>query len=119
MQYSYFPVRLDQMGARISFTELVEGAFEIDDISVQTRYLNHTALTLGFRVEADGAALVYASDHEPYETTLASGTEPLSGRDPDHANFARAQTSSSMMLNSPTPNTAVAWDGDIAHSNTR
>jgi len=89
MQYAYFPVRLDQMGARITFTVLVEGEFEIADVRIRTQYLNHTALTLGFRLEADGAALVYASDHEPYAAHLAGGNEPLTGKDLVHAEFAK------------------------------
>ncbi|MBS0238722.1 MAG: MBL fold metallo-hydrolase [Proteobacteria bacterium] len=89
MQYAYFPVRLDQMRARITFTELVEGEFEIADVRIRTQYLNHTALTLGFRLEADGAALVYASDHEPYAAGLAGGNEPLTGKDLAHAEFAK------------------------------
>ena len=63
MQYAYFPVRLDEMGAEIRYHELVEGEFQIDDVTVRTRYLNHTALTLGFRLEADGAALVLSLIH--------------------------------------------------------
>ena len=29
-------------------------------------YMNHPALTLGYRIEADGASIVYATDHEPH-----------------------------------------------------
>jgi hypothetical protein len=54
MQYTYFPVTLDQLGATIRYHDLVEGSFEIDDIKVSTYYLNHPALTLGYRMEADG-----------------------------------------------------------------
>lgn len=89
MQYAYFPIRLDQMGARITFAELVEGTFDIADVRIRTQYMNHTALTLGFRLEADGASVVYASDHEPYFAHLASGRDPLSGRDRSHAEFAK------------------------------
>ena len=87
MQYAYFPVRLDQMGAKISYHELVEGDFQIGDVSIRTRYLNHTALTLGFRLEADGAALVYASDHEPFQRHLASGKGEILGQDREHCEF--------------------------------
>jgi phosphoribosyl 1,2-cyclic phosphodiesterase/DNA-binding response OmpR family regulator len=87
MQYAYFPVRLDQMGAKIRYHELVEGDFQIDDVSIRTRYLNHTALTLGFRLEADGAALVYASDHEPFQHDLASGKGEILGQDREHSEF--------------------------------
>ena len=87
MQYAYFPVRLDQMGAKIQFHELVEGSFQIDEVTVRTQYLNHTALTLGFRLEADGAALVYASDHEPFSRNLASGEGEILGQDRRHCEF--------------------------------
>ena len=36
-----------------------------DDVVVTTRYLHHPALTLGYRIEADGVTVVYSSDHEP------------------------------------------------------
>ena len=73
MQSTYFPVSLDQLGAAIRYHELVEGEFNIADIHVRAQYLNHTALTLGYRLEADGAAIVYACDHEPYARQLATG----------------------------------------------
>ena len=36
MQYTYFPVPLDQCGAKIRYHDLVEGTFDIDDIKVST-----------------------------------------------------------------------------------
>jgi len=87
MQYVYFPVRLDQMGAKIRYHELVEGDFRVGDIKVRTQYLNHTALTLGYRLEADGAAVVYSTDHEPFSRHLASGKGPIQGQDRRHCEF--------------------------------
>lgn len=87
MQYAYFPLRLDQMGATIRYHELVEGELHINDARVRTQYLNHTALTLGYRLEVDGAALVYASDHEPFSRQLASGQGDILGQDRKHREF--------------------------------
>jgi phosphoribosyl 1,2-cyclic phosphodiesterase/DNA-binding response OmpR family regulator len=87
MQYTYFPVTPDQFGATISYHDLVEGTFNIDDIKVSTRYLNHPALTLGYRLEADGAMIVYCCDHEPYSRILASGQGEFVGQDLRHAEF--------------------------------
>lgn len=87
MQYAYFPVRLDQMGAKIRYHELIEGDFQFNDVTVRTQYMNHTALALGFRLEADGAALVYASDHEPFSRHLASGKGEILGPDRQHCQF--------------------------------
>jgi phosphoribosyl 1,2-cyclic phosphodiesterase len=65
MQYTYFPVQLLDFDATIQYHDLVEGHFEIEDVSVTTQYLHHPALTLGYRIEADGVTIVYSTDHEP------------------------------------------------------
>jgi len=88
MQYSYFPVTTDQMGAAVEYHDLVEGVLEIDDITVTTQYLNHPALSLGYRLEVDGVAVVYASDHEPHHRALAVGGDlSVSAADLHHAAF--------------------------------
>jgi phosphoribosyl 1,2-cyclic phosphodiesterase len=66
MHYTYFPVPLGDLQADISFTELEEGALRVGDATIRTHYLNHTAVCLGYRVEADDASLAYITDHEPY-----------------------------------------------------
>jgi DNA-binding response OmpR family regulator/phosphoribosyl 1,2-cyclic phosphodiesterase len=87
MQYTYFPVTLDQFGATIRYHDLVEGSFEIDDIKVSTHYLNHPALTLGYRIEADGVAVVYCCDHEPHSSILATDPGEITGQDQRYAAF--------------------------------
>lgn len=87
MQYAYFPVGLDQLDAKIRYHELIEGAFQIDDVTVTTRYVNHPALTVAYRLEADGAAIVYASDHEPHAQHLATGKGQMLGEDLRHCEF--------------------------------
>ncbi len=88
MQYSYFPVSLEQLAANVTYHDLVEGTFDIDDARITTQYLNHPALTLGYRLEADGATMVYASDHEPHHTELAGGGDLTMNRhDRGHLDF--------------------------------
>jgi len=89
MQYTYFPVTPDQFGATIRYHDLVEGAFNIDDIKVSAHYLNHPALTLGYRLEADGATVVYSCDHEPHSQWLASGHGEILGQDLGHVEFIK------------------------------
>ena len=89
MQYTYFPVTMEQFGARVRYHDLVEGDFRIDDVRITTRYLNHPALTLGYRLEADGVTVVYSCDHEPYSRNLAGGVGPITGHDERHAAFLR------------------------------
>jgi len=90
MQHNYFPVSVDSFGATIRYHDLVEGAFDIDDLHVVTQYLNHPALTLGYRVHADGATVVYCCDHEPNVASAAPGDGELSGNDRRHAEFLDA-----------------------------
>lgn len=87
MQYTYFPVQLEGLGATIRYHDLVEGVFQIDDITVRAQYLNHPALTLGYRLEADGVTVVYACDHEPFNRDYALGQGPMGAQDRRHVAF--------------------------------
>jgi phosphoribosyl 1,2-cyclic phosphodiesterase/GAF domain-containing protein len=87
MQYAYFPVQLDELDAEIRYHELVEGSFQIDDVTIRTRYLNHPALTFAYRLEVEGTAIVYASDHEPHSREMADGTGEVQGEDLKHCEF--------------------------------
>jgi phosphoribosyl 1,2-cyclic phosphodiesterase/CheY-like chemotaxis protein len=87
MEFTYFPVTPDAFAAEIKYNSLSEGSFRIDDITIRTRYLNHPALTLAYRIEADGVAIVYACDHEPHSRALAAAEGPIEGQDLLHADF--------------------------------
>jgi CheY-like chemotaxis protein/phosphoribosyl 1,2-cyclic phosphodiesterase len=84
MEYTYFPITLKQCGAAIRFHDLSEGRFEIGDLRVTARYLNHPALALGYRLEVDGAVLVYAVDHEPHARDRDGPTPDGRGGTPAH-----------------------------------
>ena len=70
MEFTYFPVELGQLPASITFRELGEGTHEFDGARIIAQYLNHPAMTLGYRIEADGASAAYLCDHEPFSETL-------------------------------------------------
>lgn len=86
MKYPYFPVAFNELASKIRFHELVEGEMMIGDIHVQTFFLNHNALTLGYRLEVDGATVVYSTDHEPSSYRAAVYGE-LSDQDRHHIDF--------------------------------
>ena len=70
MEFTYFPVELDELPAKIDYKDLVEGEYKVNDARVVAQYLNHPTMTLGYRIEADGVIVCYMCDHEPYSTTL-------------------------------------------------
>jgi CheY-like chemotaxis protein/phosphoribosyl 1,2-cyclic phosphodiesterase len=90
MAYEYSPINLESLRADVQYADLTEGVFEIGSIRVITQYLNHPALTLGFRFEVDGATLVYACDHEPHSLhplDAPPGAEPIHHEDRRHVKF--------------------------------
>lgn len=88
MQYTYSPVTLDDLVADVVYHDLVEGEFSIGDIRIRTQYLNHPALTLGYRIEVDGRSVVYSVDHEPFDPALGVGGDlSTSLSDSRHVDF--------------------------------
>jgi CheY-like chemotaxis protein/phosphoribosyl 1,2-cyclic phosphodiesterase len=90
MAYEYFPITLEALDAEVRLHDLKEGVFELGSIRVTTQYLNHPALTLGYRLEADGATLVYATDYEPHALHplgAPPGTAPVHHEDRRHIRF--------------------------------
>jgi len=70
-EYPYFPVPLASVKADIRFHEIVEGQqFEIGSASITCTRLNHPWIAIAYRVDVDGASVVYASDTAPFSDIL-------------------------------------------------
>jgi len=67
MAYPYFPVDMTAMHALRTFTEIEQGPIQLDDFSIRARRINHPQGCLTFRIENNGKAVHYATDHEPGE----------------------------------------------------
>ena len=89
MEFTYFPVTLDAFGAKVDYRDLVEQTFDLGDVRVTTRFLNHPALTLSYKLECNGATMVYSCDHEPHSHDLAGGEGPIHGQDREHSDWFR------------------------------
>lgn len=89
MEFTYFPVTLDAFGAQVDYRDLVEQTFDLGDVRVTTRFLNHPALTLAYKLECNGATIVYSCDHEPHSHELADGAAAAHGQDREHSEFLR------------------------------
>jgi len=65
MDDAFFPVDLDGLPAAFEFTDLDAGAeLVVGPYRVRTSRIEHPTPTLGYRIEADGVVLVYATDTE-------------------------------------------------------
>lgn len=65
MAQPYFPVDFDQVAANRTFHTIESGGYvETDGMKVIPFPLNHPQGATGYRIECDGAAIVYATDYE-------------------------------------------------------
>jgi phosphoribosyl 1,2-cyclic phosphodiesterase len=71
MQYSYFPVRGVELAAKVKFTELGEETFQIGDLEVSTKSMNHPIRVLAFKIKHKDRTVIYTGDNEPYYDVLA------------------------------------------------
>lgn len=70
MEFTYFPVELNQLAARITCRELTQGVYDFNGVSISTQPMHHPATSLAYRIEADGVAVVYMCDHEPFSAKV-------------------------------------------------
>lgn len=62
-----FPVRLDQLGAKIGWREVQSGErFQVNDVSVRVARQNHPGGSFAYRLDWNGRSVVYATDTEHY-----------------------------------------------------
>jgi phosphoribosyl 1,2-cyclic phosphodiesterase len=66
LQYSYFPVREEEMKARIEYVTLApQQTVSIGSASVTPFLLNHPVINFGYRIECNGKSVFFTGDHEP------------------------------------------------------
>jgi phosphoribosyl 1,2-cyclic phosphodiesterase len=71
LSYRYWPVRQDELAAKISYEQIKETTIDLGDgIFVTTKYLNHPILCLGYRFEYEGKSFVTAYDHESFRNVF-------------------------------------------------
>jgi phosphoribosyl 1,2-cyclic phosphodiesterase len=93
MGSEYFPVSLSEMNAKIHFHGIGKNSFSISNFQVDTIYLNHPGITLGFRITCDSGSVVYATDNEPYRHLLLDAKRRLKGasKSPDKIHFTKEE----------------------------
>lgn len=72
MSPPYFPVRVADLPGDLRFHAVTDGEFAIGDAKITARSVPHIGATTGYRIERDGVAVVYISDHQqPVDGSLA------------------------------------------------
>ncbi len=86
----YFPVTVKQFAASISYRDLNEGTYMVDDVQVETLLLKHPGHCLGYRVNCNGQAVCYVSDNELYPSGTPHYDESFRKRLIEYIRGARA-----------------------------
>jgi phosphoribosyl 1,2-cyclic phosphodiesterase len=60
-----FPVRLEDIPARLAFHDAPEEPVTIGSATIRAAKVTHQGPTVGYRIEENGRSLVYLPDHEP------------------------------------------------------
>ena len=65
LAYAYFPVRLDEMKAKVTFRELRDDhPLTFGSLKVECHYTNHPGPTVGFKIRAPHKTIGYITDNE-------------------------------------------------------
>jgi len=71
LSYRYWPVRMEELAAKIQYFNLKEGTRDLGDgIWLTAKYLNHPILVLGYRFQYKGKVLCTAYDTEPFRNVF-------------------------------------------------
>jgi ribonuclease BN (tRNA processing enzyme) len=84
-----FPVLLRDLPCKLTFHEIGNSEFEVENFKIKTNYIIHPGPTVGFRVSGKNSVFTYLPDHEPalgrdgmiHETKWISGFDLASGSD--------------------------------------
>lgn len=79
MSDAYFPVRFEHLGAKVQRVAFKGDTIQLGGVTVRQFAQHHPGGSLGFRFEADGAAVLYATD---IELDLMGTPAPADGRQP-------------------------------------
>jgi phosphoribosyl 1,2-cyclic phosphodiesterase len=76
MSYEYWPLKLSELSADLSFEQIRETTLDLGSgLSVTTKYLNHSLVSLGYRFEYCGKSIASLYDNEPFEDLFADFRE--------------------------------------------
>jgi phosphoribosyl 1,2-cyclic phosphodiesterase len=80
LSYRYWPVRINELAAKIEYSQIKETSIDLGDgLWLTTKYLNHPILCLGYRFEYRGKSIVTAYDNEPFRNLF-----PVDPADPSY-----------------------------------
>jgi phosphoribosyl 1,2-cyclic phosphodiesterase len=67
MTTPFFPVKLYDLPGRLYIKKLETMDFEIGEVRVRAKYVNHPGVCVGYRLNTSSGSVAYLPDNEPYD----------------------------------------------------
>ena len=66
MESPFFPVGIKELPGNIQIEELRDMEFNVGAVKVQSMFVNHPGICVGYRLTTSGGSIVYIPDNEPF-----------------------------------------------------
>jgi phosphoribosyl 1,2-cyclic phosphodiesterase len=78
LSYPFWPVHISEFPAKLVFKNILETTIDLGNgLTASSIMLNHPVITLGYRFEYQGKAIVVATDTEPFWNMFADKNHPM------------------------------------------
>jgi phosphoribosyl 1,2-cyclic phosphodiesterase/CheY-like chemotaxis protein len=93
MESPYFPISMSELPSNVSIEEMRDLKFNLGELEVESTYLNHPGLCMGYRLNTSAGAIAYLPDNEPYQRYRYHSTAQgaAGGVSPEAIEYARRQ----------------------------
>ena len=66
MESPFFPVGMEELPGNITVEELRDMEFTVGSVRVESTFVNHPGICVGYRLHTSGGSIVYIPDNEPF-----------------------------------------------------
>jgi phosphoribosyl 1,2-cyclic phosphodiesterase/CheY-like chemotaxis protein len=87
MESPYFPVGMKELPGNLTIEELRDMEFTIGKVRVQSMFVNHPGICVGYRLSTSAGSVVYIPDNEPFHRMRSKPAHA----DPGALEFAQQQ----------------------------
>ncbi|MCD6052321.1 MAG: hypothetical protein K0Q55_3739 [Verrucomicrobia bacterium] len=91
MESPYFPISMQEMPGNIECLELKELEFNIGQVKVQAKFVNHPGICVGYKLITSKGSIVFIPDNEPYVRLKAAPGKLGPKEHAEALEFARQQ----------------------------
>lgn len=91
MESPYFPISMQEMPGNIEYLELKDLEFNVGNVKVQAKFVNHPGICVGYKLITSKGSIVFIPDNEPYVRLKAAPGKLGPKEHAEALEFARQQ----------------------------